>query len=107
MNKEKKEKKHAQRVHPGFPNRERLAKGQGKPELTNEPKPKRPRTYFEQDELAVIDKFPENRTQLACPLCERVFYNEDDLNDHEMTTHIPYKDVKQDNTNLKEDLLSK
>ena len=53
-----------------------------------EPKPKRPRTDFEQDKLAALDQLPEEPTELVCPSCERVFYNEYDLNGHEMTTHI-------------------
>ena len=79
-------KEHTKRVHPGFPHRERLAKGQGKLGFTTEPKPKRPRTDFEQDELAALDELPEESKELACPSCERVFYNEYDLNDHEITT---------------------
>ena len=85
-------KEHTKRVHPGFPHRERLAKGQGKLGITTEPKPKRPRTDFE---LAALDELPEEPKELACPSCARIFYNEDNLNDHEMTNHITYKDVKQ------------
>ena len=81
-------REHTKRVHPGFPYRERLSKGQGKLRFTTDPKPKRPRTDLEQDELAALDQLPEESTELACLSCERVFYNEDDLNYHEMTTHI-------------------
>ena len=91
-------KEHTKRVHPGFPHRQRLAKGPGKLGFTAELKPKRPRIDFEQDELAALDELPEEATDLACPSCERVFYN-----DHKITTHITYKDVKQDIKNLKED----
>ena len=59
-------KEHTKRVHPGFPHRERLAKGQGKLGITTEPKPKRPRTDFE---LAALDELPEELTDMACPSC--------------------------------------
>ena len=62
-------------------------------------------TDYEQDELAALDELPEEPTDLAFPSFERVFYNKDNLNDHEIT-HITYKDVRQDIKNLKEDFLS-
>ena len=52
-------KEHTQRVHPDFPQQERIAKGQRKLGFTTKPKPKRPRTDFEQDELAELDELPE------------------------------------------------
>ena len=67
-------KEHTKRVSPGFPHRKRLAKGQGKLGFTIVPKPKRPMTDFDQDELAAIDELPEESSELICPSCERVFY---------------------------------
>ena len=66
-------KEHTQEVHPDFPQQERITKGQRKLGFTTEPKPKRPRTDFEQDELAALDELPEEATYLACPSCEGVF----------------------------------